>query len=206
MRLFGEARGDHHALRVARVAQQPLGDARRHVGIARLQADGAARERGVERRRDHPHAGPERTVADPPDEIKKQVARRAAFEPRREPQAGDGVVPVAVRQARAFIERHREMQQRMVLIVAADAGTVGDRRNADPLQLLRRTDAGAQQDRRRVDRAGTEHHLGGRQHLGLAVAFGDDPAYAAALDAANCSTRVLVRISRFARARTSLVR
>ena len=74
------------------------------------------------------------------------------------------------------------MQQRMVLIVAADAGTVGDRRNADPPQLVSRTDAGTQQDRRRVDRAGAEHHLGGRQHLGLAVALGDDPAHAVALE------------------------
>ena len=124
--LLGKPRRHHHALGIARVAQQALRNLRRHVRVARPQRHRAARERCVKRGRDHAHAGAECAAADAADKIKEQIARRATFEAGGKSQAGDGVVPVGMRQARFRIERHGEMQERMVLVVPADAR--GDQR------------------------------------------------------------------------------
>jgi hypothetical protein len=50
-------------------------------------------------------------------------------------------MPVGMRQPRLRIERQREMQQRVVLIVAADAAAIDNRRDPKLLQLGRGTDA-----------------------------------------------------------------
>ena len=69
----------------------------------------------------------------------------------------------------------------MVLQVRADAGAVGDDRDAVLGEVRRRADAGEHQQLRRVDRGGGEDHLGaGLDHL-AGVAAGDLDAGGAAV-------------------------
>ena len=58
------------------------------------------------------------------------------------------------RQARARLERHREMQLRVILIVAADTTPIGDDGDTELAQILSRADARAQQHGGGMDAAG----------------------------------------------------
>lgn len=65
---------------------------------------------------------------------------------------------VRIGRPQIFVELDRGAKQRMVKEVPADRQVPLDR-NPHRLQLLRRSDARAQQDRRTVDGAGAQHDL-----------------------------------------------
>lgn len=67
------------------------------------------------------------------------------------------------------LEMGADPDQRMILEVAPDARQVGDRRDAEPGQLARRSEARTQQQRRRMDGAGRDHDLARFEANGRAI-------------------------------------
>ena len=163
-------------------------DQRMRVGVGRAQPHAAARERPQQ-------AG--RQVADLPAEfvprrlalhVDVEVGGRAAGQRRRKTKrAGDMRVERA-RLARRALQMKADEQDRVVLQVGAHARPVGDDVDAERAQFVRRADAAAQQDRRRMNAAAADDHLARveralgavdpRRHAGRARAVEIDPAHA----------------------------
>ena len=152
-----------HAQKVAVVAQHALVDPRVDGGIARGDAHAAFAE-GLEGRDGEARARRAAVLRRP------QVARdHDHVVDARSGEAGgiaQAAVGVAVRQRahlRVRTQLERQAQDRMVEQMLADR-PLGHDFDAEAFKQAARPDAGALQDRRRMDRAGRQDHLAPRPH------------------------------------------
>ena len=160
------------------IGQEAVVDERVRVGIGRAQLQMAARARLEMRRRDQREPGQLARVV-PADGNQVEVVR-AGRTARADLAEGllFGDEARGGRGADLDVERgvalEQERERGVVVQVLADARKLVARRDAEALQLLRVADARAQQDRRRLVRAGREHDaVGDDAHL-LAVTPADD--------------------------------
>src|SRR5262249_49064668 len=100
---------------------------------------------------------------------------------------------------------HREMQERVVLIVLPDAGAIRDRLDSNSLQLRGRPYSGAQQQRRRMHGART-HTTSEADRITVSPSRLATTPHTRPFSIRRLRTLVLVMILRFGRRRTSGVR
>ena len=98
------------------------------------------------------------------------VALRAILIPRRPAQSREHLPAQRLRQSRAGLEPASEVDAGVLHQVLADAGLVERNGNAKLSQFARGADAGAHQQRRRLQRAGGKHGLAGTQFEAFAAA------------------------------------
>ena len=118
-------------------------------------------------------------------------------QPARADQRLRHQVPVAVERDRPPA-RHLQVDLEMVLQVGADAGPVGDDRDAVLAQVRRRADARQHEERRRVDRGCGEHDLGVRPDPAdrpAALIFDADRPAALHDDAAHMGPRPQLQVA-----------
>ena len=177
----------------------------------RRSADGArravAREclRRIEASGQHRHARTERPRAHPAGVIVKQIAAAAARKAGRKPVTRHDVVLGGCRDARARLERHREMQLRVILIVAPDATPVGNHGDTELAQILTRPDARAQQYGRRMNATRRNDDLTRCDCFPFTRALGENSGHAPAVEQ-NTQHARLTQNFEFGRALVSAVR
>ena len=152
-----------HAHQIAAIGQHALLDRRLDRGIGGGDADVALAEGLIDRHRDASARGDRRRCGSRA-RLPAIMIMSLSPAPARPERVAQAAIGVAVHQ-RADLAVLAQMQQRihdrMIEQVFADR-QVGEDRDAERLQQRCRADAGALQDRRRVDRAGAEDHLARR--------------------------------------------
>ncbi len=107
----------------------------------------------------------------------RAAAEQRVLQPGQRPPAQPLVLVVAVRALQLVHQRDLDV----ILQVAANAGQVGQDRDAVPLERLRRADARQHQQLRRIERASADDHLAPRAQLAFPPVLDEPDAHRAAL-------------------------
>jgi len=160
----------HRALEIARIGEQVEGDQRLRAGIAALEPDEPFREGLVgpelNSAKLEAHPGPGEAVRD----RELHVLCGAVGMARAEAHAEQEVVAETRGQPALGLDVKPDANQRMLLQIGPDARPIRHNGNAVLAQVLRGADAGAHEERRRMERAARDDDLAARDALAPAIA------------------------------------